>query len=120
MNIVYIVRCADGSYYTGWTNNLAARLAAHNRGENGAKYTRGRRPVWLVYCELLPDKSEALKREAQIKKLDRAGKQSLIDGLQQGERRTIYDADHKKAGTLPSDMAHALGLCAQPQSCNPQ
>ena len=59
MNYVYILRCADETYYTGWTNDLAARLAAHNRGTGGAKYTRARRPVRLVYCEALGDKSSA-------------------------------------------------------------
>ena len=64
---VYIVRCSDGSLYTGSTNNLPARVEKHNRGE-GARYTRGRRPVTLVYSESAASKSDALKREIQIKR----------------------------------------------------
>ncbi|NMA63180.1 MAG: GIY-YIG nuclease family protein [Syntrophomonadaceae bacterium] len=74
---VYIVRCSDGSLYTGSTNNLPARVEKHNRGE-GARYTRGRRPVTLVYSESAASKSDALKREIQIKKMTRADKLSLI------------------------------------------
>ena len=74
---VYMVRCSDGSLYTGSTNNLPARLEKHNRGE-GARYTRGRRPVTLVYYEPVTSKSEALKREIQIKKMTRTDKLSLI------------------------------------------
>ncbi len=77
MNCVYILRCGDGSLYTGWTNDIEKRLAAHRSGK-GAKYTRGRRPVTLVYLEHLPDKSSALKREAAIKHLSRPHKESLI------------------------------------------
>ncbi len=77
MNCVYILRCGDGSLYTGWTNDIEKRLAAHRSGK-GAKYTRGRRPVTLVYLEHLPDKSSALKREAAIKHLSRPQKESLI------------------------------------------
>ena len=74
---VYMVRCSDGSLYTGSTNNLPARIEKHNRGE-GARYTRGRRPVTLVYSESAASKSDALKREIQIKKMTRADKLSLI------------------------------------------
>lgn len=74
---VYILECADGSLYTGWTNDIENRLSAHNRGM-GAKYTRGRGPVKLVYIEYLPDRSSALRREAAIKKLSRDKKRSLI------------------------------------------
>lgn len=77
MNCVYILRCGDGSLYTGWTNDIEKRLAAHRSGK-GAKYTRGRRPVTLVYLEHLPDKSTALKREAAIKHLSKPQKESLI------------------------------------------
>ena len=63
MNFVYILRCADDTYYTGWTNHLTDRLTAHNHGAAGAKYTRSRRPVRLVYCEMLPDRNAAMKRE---------------------------------------------------------
>lgn len=110
MNYVYILRCADDSYYTGWTNDLTARLAAHNRGTAGAKYTRSRRPVQLAYCEVLPDKSTALKREAEIKRMPRARKQRLIDGMAEGEQLTIYDADEVEAGVLPRALVHRCGL----------
>lgn len=74
---VYILRCADGSLYTGITTDLARRIKAHNEGK-GAKYTRSHRPVTLAYREVCSDKSAALKREAQIKKLPRAEKEKLI------------------------------------------
>lgn len=74
---VYIVVCADGSLYTGCTNNLEARIAAHNAGQ-GAKYTRNRLPVTLVYKESCPDRSAALRREIAIKRLTRAQKLALI------------------------------------------
>ena len=62
LNYTYIVRCSDGTYYTGWTNNLAKRIKAHNDGK-GAKYTKARRPVELVYYESFPTKQEAMSRE---------------------------------------------------------
>jgi len=64
---VYILRCADDTYYTGWTTDIKNRLIMHNTGK-GSRYTRSRIPVSLVYVEKLADKSEALKREHQIKK----------------------------------------------------
>ena len=73
----YILRCADDSLYTGWTTDLEARVEAHNAG-TGAKYTRGRGPVELVYQESLPDKSTAMQREHAIKKLSRKEKLTLI------------------------------------------
>lgn len=76
-NYTYILRCADGTLYTGWTNNLDRRLAAHNAG-TAAKYTRPRRPVTLVYQEAFPTKEEAMRREWQIKHLSRAEKLALI------------------------------------------
>lgn len=74
----YIVECADGTLYSGWTNDLEKRVAAHNAGQ-GAKYTRSRRPVTLKYYEEFDDKNEALRREAALKKLSRAKKQALIE-----------------------------------------
>lgn len=74
----YILRCADGTLYTGWTNDLEKRLRAHNEG-HGAKYTRARLPVHLVYFETFATKQEALKREAAIKKLSRPRKEALVD-----------------------------------------
>ena len=75
---VYMVRCADGSLYTGWTTNLEERIKTHNSGL-GAKYTKSRRPVELVYHEEYTTKSEALKREYAIKQLTRAQKLGLIE-----------------------------------------
>jgi putative endonuclease len=74
---VYILECADGSLYTGIARDLEARLVAHNSG-NGAKYTRGRRPVRLLYQEAAVDRGSALRREALLKKLSRADKLQLI------------------------------------------
>ena len=74
---VYILLCGDGTLYTGCTNNLEGRLAAHRAGR-GAKYTRGRLPVTLVYRESCADKSSALKREYAIKQLSREQKLALI------------------------------------------
>ena len=76
---VYMLRCKDNSLYTGWTNDLEHRLEAHRSGK-GAKYTRGRGPLVLVYTEELPDKGAALKREASIKRLTRKEKQQLCAG----------------------------------------
>lgn len=77
MNYTYILRCGDGSLYTGWTNNLQKRLEDHNLGR-GAKYTRAHLPVMLVYFEVFDTKEEAMKREAAIKKLSRPQKERLI------------------------------------------
>ena len=73
----YMVACADGSLYTGWTTDPERRVKAHNAGR-GARYTRSRRPVKLVYVEELPDKSSALKREYEIKQYPRKRKEKLI------------------------------------------
>lgn len=77
VNWVYILECKGGSLYTGWTTDLAARLRAHQSGR-GAKYTRSRRPVRLVYAEECADKSAALRREAAVKALTRTQKLALI------------------------------------------
>lgn len=76
-NFTYIVKCSDGSLYTGWTNDLDKRLKAHNSGR-GAKYTKTRRPVELVYYEKFLTKQEAMSREARIKQLSRSQKLELI------------------------------------------
>lgn len=78
---VYMLRCKDGSLYTGWTNDLEHRLAMHSSGR-GAKYTRGRGPLELVYSEELPDKEAALRRECAIKKLRRKQKLALLQSWQ--------------------------------------
>ena len=77
MNYTYMVRCADNTLYCGWTNQLDKRIQAHNQGK-GAKYTRGRRPVTLVYYEVFQTKEEAMSREFAMKRLSRAEKEQLI------------------------------------------
>lgn len=77
MNYTYIVRCSDGTLYTGWTNHLEKRMKAHNEGR-GAKYTRARLPVELIYFEVLETKEEAMRREVAIKRLSRLEKLKLI------------------------------------------
>ena len=77
MNYTYILRCADGTYYTGWTNDLDKRLAAHNTG-TASKYTRPRRPVSLAYHEVFNTKEEAMRREWEIKQLTRTQKEKLM------------------------------------------
>jgi putative endonuclease len=74
---VYIVRCADGTLYTGWTTDVARRVAEHNAGR-GAAYTRQRGPVELVYSETLPDRSAAMRREEEIKRRGRGYKEHLL------------------------------------------
>ncbi|MGM0421103.1 MAG: GIY-YIG nuclease family protein [Bacillota bacterium] len=80
MAFVYIVECQDNTYYTGYTTDPERRLAEHNSGE-GAKYTRGRAPVKLVYLEEYENKKEAMQREYQIKQLTRADKLELINSF---------------------------------------
>lgn len=77
MNYTYIVRCADDTLYTGWTNNIQKRLNAHNHGR-GAKYTRARFPVSLVYLECFDEKQAAMRREYFLKQLSRPQKEALI------------------------------------------
>lgn len=107
-----MLRCADDTLYTGWTNDLTRRLAVHN-GEiagTAAKYTRSRRPVRLVWCEGQPDRSAAMRREAEVKRLTRAQKTELIASLQGGEQLTVLDADDRPAGEMPRTLVHQLGL----------
>ena len=82
MNYVYILKCSDNTLYTGWTNNLEKRLEVHQSGK-GAKYTRGRLPVELLYFEKYEEKSDALKREIRIKKLSKEQKLGLINGIRE-------------------------------------
>lgn len=77
MNYTYIIKCADNTLYTGWTTNLKKRIDCHNSGK-GAKYTRTRIPVTLVYYEEFGTKQEAMRREYQIKQLSRQEKETLI------------------------------------------
>lgn len=75
---VYVLECADGSFYTGYTTDVERRVAEHNAGE-GAKYTRGRTPVELVHTEGFESRSAAMKREHEIKTLSRGEKERLVD-----------------------------------------
>lgn len=86
MNYTYLLKCADGTLYCGWTNQLDKRIEAHNEGK-GAKYTRARRPVSLAYYEIFETKEEAMRREAAIKKLSRKAKLKLAaGGMGNGQR----------------------------------
>lgn len=85
-NWAYLLCCRDGTFYAGWTNDLERRLQAHNQG-TGAKYTRGRCPVRLVWAQSYPTKSEAMVQEARLKKMNRKEKQTLVsswNGLADG------------------------------------
>ncbi len=79
LNYTYMLKCSDGTLYTGWTNDLEKRVEAHNSGK-GAKYTKARRPVELAYYEEFETKEQAMKREYAIKQLGRKEKQKLIAG----------------------------------------
>ncbi len=81
MWFVYILKCSDDTLYTGITTDLERRLTEHNQTEKGAKYTRARRPVELIYSEKQPNRSDASKREYFIKKLSRVKKLKLTNGL---------------------------------------
>jgi putative endonuclease len=95
---VYMVECGDGTYYTGWTYDVNARVAAHNAGR-GARYTRGRGPVRLVYRESCPDKSAAQRREWEIKQMNRVQKERLVRRI---TPITVSTAtDNAKKGVTP-------------------
>ncbi len=87
MNYTYIVKCRDGSLYTGWTNDIEKRIEAHNAGK-GAKYTKSRRPVTLVYYEEFATKQEAMKREYAIKHMKRKEKEKVIGDRANPKRDT--------------------------------
>ena len=89
MNYTYILRCKDDSLYTGWTNDIEKRLENHRDGR-GAKYTRGRGPLELVYLEVHETKSEAMQREAYIKRLSKSDKMELIRDSDWTERLTEW------------------------------
>ena len=87
MNYTYILKCKDGSLYTGWTNDLEQRVAAHNTGK-GAKYTKARRPVELVYFEEFETKEQAMKREYAIKQMARKDKIELVRRKEKADDRS--------------------------------
>lgn len=78
---VYLLRCADGTLYTGVTTDLERRVADHNHGRAGARYTRARRPVSLVWSEAAAGRGAALRREHELRRLSRAGKEELIGSV---------------------------------------
>ncbi len=88
MPFVYIALCADGTLYTGWTVDVAARIKTHNAGR-GARYTRARRPVQLVYSEACPTRAAAMQREREIKRWPRARKLALCGRPPGGDRRHL-------------------------------
>lgn len=88
MNYVYMLRCSDGTFYCGWTNDLSARVLAHNSGK-GAKYTRSRLPAVLVYWEEYEDKHEALSREWHLKRLSRKDKEKLAESRAAGGESAV-------------------------------
>ena len=85
----YILRCADGSFYTGWTSDPYKRLKAHNAG-TASKYTRSRRPVEMVYIEEHSDRHSAMSREVHIKQMSREEKIELISGGNNGENNNNH------------------------------
>lgn len=89
-NVVYILECSDNTLYTGWTNNIEKRLKAHNSGQ-GAKYTRGRTPIKLVYLKECDTKQEAMQQEAWIKKLSRVQKEALIQESHETVQKFLTD-----------------------------
>ncbi len=91
MNYVYIVKCSDDTLYCGWTTDIRHRLQAHNEGK-GAKYTRSRLPVELVYLEQFQEKKEALSREWHIKRLSREEKLSLIRSAESESGRLLKES----------------------------
>ena len=111
MYYVYILRCADGTFYTGSTPDLTARLAAHNSGR-GAKYTRGRGPVTLAFSEVFDDRHEALSYEAALKRLTREEKLGLIASQDEpgGEYLTVLDRAGNPCGERPRAVCHRQGL----------
>jgi len=86
MNSVYVLMCKDGSLYTGSTVDLEKRIREHNESKNGAKYTRGRRPVELAYSEECETLAEARAREAEIKRMTREEKLELVTSKKVGKR----------------------------------
>ena len=99
MNYTYLLECSDHSFYCGWTNDLDKRVMAHNSG-NGAKYTKSRRPVALVYYETYETKEAAMKREAAIKRMSRREKERLISGGPESDGGLKLDCGSEHDGGL--------------------
>lgn len=109
MNWAYMVRCADGSLYAGWTNDLEKRLAAHNGG-TGAKYTRARRPVALAWASACPTKQEAMAAEARLKRLGKAAKEALAAEYAGAPAPKLAAALPAEAGGVLLEEATVEGL----------
>jgi predicted GIY-YIG superfamily endonuclease len=101
VHFVYIVRCADGTLYTGYARDPDARAKAHNNGR-GARYTSGRRPVVLVYMKACRSKGDALRREYRLKRLRREAKEALIAKADAGRRKPRGDASVPPAKSSPA------------------
>ncbi len=99
MPFVYIVRCSDGTLYTGWAVDVAARVQVHNTGR-GARYTRTRRPVTLIYREELLTRAAALKRERQIKQLPREKKLALVHSPSRKQTKSLRSGQPRKLKTV--------------------
>jgi putative endonuclease len=94
-HIVYILECKDGTYYTGYTNDIDKRLKAHETGK-GAKYTRGRGPFQVLHMESYPTKEEAMSREAKIKQMRRSDKEQLVQKeVNSGWNKRVLEMNHK-------------------------
>ncbi len=104
---VYILRCADGTLYTGWTNDLNKRLAAHNAGR-ASRCTCARRPVTLAYFEQRTDKSDALRREAEIKTRTRAQKLALIDEIDAACRAQVDELNARQTQSGQSEKRKSI------------
>ena len=115
LNYTYMLKCSDGTLYTGWTNDLEKRVEAHNSGK-GAKYTKARRPVELAYYEEFETKEQAMKREYAIKQLGRKEKQKLIAGKKLNHQ--MKEKRRKIKKTAHQEMLHSrwAGLSQQKQS----
>jgi putative endonuclease len=104
MNVCYVLRCADGTLYTGWTNDLGERVRTHNAGKGG-KYTRARLPVELVYFEEYETKEEAMSREWHLKRLTRAEKLRLIEAAATESDEEQQSRRAPSRGPAPSILA---------------
>ncbi len=111
-NYVYLLACADGTIYSGWTTDITRRMTAHNAGTAGAKYTKSRRPVTLIHCEAYPTRSEAMRREAALKRLSHAEKCALAAQSARPDREclTVYDSRMQPCGVLERALVHRFGL----------
>lgn len=109
-NYTYILKCSDGSLYTGWTNCLEKRMAAHQSGR-GARYTRSRRPVELVWWESFPTRGEAMSREAAIKRMSRKDKLALIGVSLKGHEghEPVHEDEVAEASGQDKKMEDLMG-----------